>query len=383
MILSRACLIGCIAFCSVVFASSATANDGARSAVAGDMCPDANVLAGIIDQVCWSCLLPVKIAGLGDSPEGSASSNPFCACFDEDLGLPEVGMPIGFFQPARIVSFSATPYCMPSFGSRLSDDVTSLGNAGTADTQSVDDKSFFHYKYWTYPLMSMIQMFTNADCNNTSATTLDLMYFSEVDPLYNSDMLAFLMAPESIVFANAVAQSICTADCATLMAGGEIEQNFFCAGCAGNLYPLTGTSTTSDDDMVRNTELLTTRLLATLHRRGQAWLTMGNHMVSGSCEVQYAPTLPKTQYRSSMLFPVPEAQNTQVSFVDGANSSVGSVNEGNSVQVPNYQDNREVFDQKCCHKLGETTWKWGLNRTRPGNDAFVYLLYQWNDCCLR
>jgi hypothetical protein len=24
-----------------------------------------------------------------------------------------------------------------------------------------------------------------------------------------------------------------------------------------------------------------------------------------------------------------------------------------------------------------------LNRTRPGNDAFVYLLYQWNDCCLR
>ncbi|UJF20229.1 TraU family protein (plasmid) [Vibrio sp. SS-MA-C1-2] len=350
---------------------SATENE-----LAGDMCPDANILSGIIDRMCWSCLLPIRMAGIGDAPTGAAPDSPFCMCFDEALGLPEIGLPIGYFEPSRLVSYSPTPYCMPSLsGSRLSDDITLLGNLGTESTQEMDDKSFMHYKYWIYPIMQIIGMFTNADCPTGPSNTIDLAFFSEVDPLYGNDFLNFLMFPESIVFANPIAQSICTADCAALMAGAEFEQNYFCASCAGNLYPMTGTVTTSDDDAVRNTELLTARLLGVLHRRGQAWLTMGDHRTSGTCEVEYAPMLPKTQYRSSMLYPVPEAQNTTVEMMDGA-SSVGNSTENNSQTTT-------IYDQECCHKLGESTWKWGNNRTRPSKNAYVYLIYQWNDCCLR
>lgn len=330
------------------------------SQMGGDLCPNANILSSIINGICWSCLLPIRLAGVGgsDVPSGAASSSAFCSCLD-DAGLPEIGMPLGFYQPSRIVSFSPTPYCLPSFGTRLSDDNSRAGQ-GRTET-AIDDKetSFFHYKYWIFPVMQMIEMFANADCTYDPMTTLDLAYFSEADPLYTSDMLAFVLAPETAIFANPIATSICTADCATIMAGGSIEANYFCAGCAGNMYPLTGNNQYSDDP-IRGTDLLTTRLLAGLHRKGQALKTMGNHMTSGACEPEYAPMIPKPQYRASMLYPVREASST-----------------------PPFHGNNVPAAGGCCHKLGDSTLKWGNGRLIPGREAFVYLMYSWNDCCLR
>lgn len=327
---------------------------------AGDLCPDANILSTVIDGMCWSCLLPIRLAGIGgDAPNGAASSKPFCMCADE-LGVPEWGIPLGFFQPSRIVSFSPTPYCMPSFGVRLADDNTRAGQGRTETAIDDTETSFFHYKYWVYPVMQMIEMFSNADCTYDGATTLDLAYFSEADPLYQDDLLAFVMFPETVIFANPIATSICTADCAQILAGGEVVENYFCAGCSGNLYPMTGNNQYSDDP-VRGTSLLTTRLMATLHRRGQALLTMGNHMIQDSCEPNYAPMLPKTQYRASMLYPVREASSQPTG---GGESSI-------------------PLSTGCCHKLGDSVLKWGNGRLVPGREAFVYLMYSWNDCCLR
>ncbi|WP_435000202.1 TraU family protein (plasmid) [Vibrio scophthalmi] len=347
--------------------SMAAASDG-KNDMAGDLCPNADILSKTIDGVCWSCLLPIRLAGIGGNPpDGAADSKFMCNCMGRD-GMPEIGMPLGFFQPQRIVSFSPTPYCMPSFGVRLSDDNTRSGQARTSNTHERGETSFYHYKYWQYPLMAMIEMFMNADCTYDSAQTIDLAYFSEADPLYQDDMLAFLMAPESVIFANPVATSICTADCAALMAGGEIEENYFCAGCSGNLYPMTGRTQTNDDP-IRVTSLLTTRLLAMLHRRGQALLTMGDHMIEDSCEPKYAPMLPKTQYRASMLYPKQEAASVDVPMMgDGA----GGTSNGFGAQPDG-----------CCHKLGDSVLKWGNNKLRPGQEAYIYMLYRWNDCCLR
>lgn len=72
---------------------------------AGDLCPDANILSTVIDGMCWSCLLPIRLAGIGgDAPKGAASSKPFCMCADE-LGVPEWGIPLGFFQPSSSYLF--------------------------------------------------------------------------------------------------------------------------------------------------------------------------------------------------------------------------------------------------------------------------------------
>ncbi|MGR5159753.1 TraU family protein [Vibrio owensii] len=358
--------------------------DDPVSDLSGDLCPDANVISGIMDQICWSCLLPIRLAGIGgDKPAGAASDRPFCACLDE-AGLPEIGMPLGFFQPARLLSFSATPYCMPSFGTRLTNDNTRMGIAATEAPVETTQLSFFHYKYWIYPVMAMINMFTNSDCSYDAMASLDLAYFSEADPLYSDDLLSFLLAPESVLFANPVATSICTAECATIMAGGEIEETFFCAGCNGNLYPLTGNVQTNDDP-IRTTSLLTSRVLASLHRRGQARLTMGDHMTSGSCEPEYAPMVPKTQYKVSMLYPVAEARGN-VDGMIGSNESGGATLPGDaSTPAGDGQTQIGAFPSvgNCCHRLGESVLKWALNRNIPGKEHPVYLLYRWNDCCMR
>ncbi|WP_299021316.1 TraU family protein [uncultured Photobacterium sp.] len=357
--------------------ANAMAEDDPVSDLTGDLCPNGNVIAGIIDQMCWSCLLPIRLAGVGgDKPSGSASDRPMCMCLDEG-GVPELGMPVGFYQPSRLISFSATPYCMPSFGARLSDDNSRAGRATTPGSLEKTESSFFHYKYWTYPLMAMINMFVNNDCSYDQLSTMDLAFFSEADPLYQDDMLAFLLAPESIIFANPVATALCTADCAATIAGNEIEEMYFCAGCSGNLYPLTGHVITNDDP-VRTTSLLTTRVMATLHRRGNALLTMGNHMTTGECKPKYAPMLPKTQYRVSMLFPVPEAAGN-VSGLEGAGDTSATDQSGDAQAAPS------SFPTvgRCCHKFGESVMKWGLGRNVPGKEHFVYLLYRWNDCCLR
>lgn len=358
----------------------------------GDLCPNANIAKGIITDICWSCLLPIRLSGIGgEKPAGAASDSAFCLCKDKD-NIPQIGMPLGFFQPSRIVSFSPTPYCMPSFGTRLvnTDPGHLTGVAKTDEPVEVEQTSFFHYKYWTFPLMQMLQMFTNADCSYDTFPAWDLAYFSEADPLYTDDMLSFLLFPESILFANPVALAVCTAECAAIAAGQEVEETFFCAGCNGNLYPMTGTVQTNDNP-VRVTSLLTTRLLGVLHRRGQAMLTMGDHMTSGSCEPNYAPMIPKTQYRVSMLYPVPEARGNVKPIVNSSNSSPEDAGVGGTSPPAGQGDAgngqtsaaRFPLNDKCCHRLGDSIFKWGLQRNIPTKEHFVYLIYRWNDCCLR
>ena len=90
------------------------------------------------------------------------------------------------------------------------------------------------------------------------------------------------------------------------------------------------------------TSLLATRAMAALHRRGLARRTVGDDAV---CRSRIEPFLPKSQYRWSMLHPIPEA---------GAK-----------------------------HVTGASTFLWGEWRNIPavGEDA-VYVLWRWQDCCL-
>lgn len=76
-------------------------------------CEDGKILTGIIDKICWSCVLPMRIMGVGPKPAGAASSKPVCMCNDSN-GVPEIGWQLGYFQPARIEEVVKTPWCSPS-----------------------------------------------------------------------------------------------------------------------------------------------------------------------------------------------------------------------------------------------------------------------------
>jgi conjugal transfer pilus assembly protein TraU len=309
-------------------------------------CPDAKVFgAGLITDICWSCLFPIRIAGVelggqGTAPAG-ASQQKLCVCPDP-LGVPEPGMVMGLWQPARLIEVVRLPYCSPSLGGVFLRRYTRLlgGNKGPANDPT--DAIFYHYHYYAFPLLIMLDLFTDADCNPDGYHDFDLLYLSELDPTWNSDELAFLLNPETAVFANPVALAACVVDGASATAGQPQDSLFWCAGTWGNLYPLTG-NLNWEGSPPRDSSLIATRAVAALHRRGLAWKTMGD---SALCRGHIHPFILKTQYKLSQYYPLAEAN-------------------GN-------------------HWIGQSTFTWGEWRNLPAvGEDFVHILWRWTDCCLR
>ena len=59
-------------------------------------------------------------------------------------------------------------------------------------------------------------------------------------------------------------------------------------------------------NLMRQTSLMTAKVLAALHRRGIAWQTMGDDAM---CRGQINPMIVKEQYKFTMIYPRPETQS--------------------------------------------------------------------------
>ncbi|MGO3785879.1 MAG: TraU family protein [Pseudoalteromonas prydzensis] len=322
----------------------------------GNVCSNANIFSNIISDVCWSCFLPVRLMGVGDKPDGAASDQPFCAC-DDALGIPEFGYQLGYWQPSRLIEHVRTPWCAPALGGvRLQDSLTGLSTGiGSEPKTKNPPMATFQYHYYAYPLFAMLEILYLPSCGG-EYTDFDLMYLSEIDPTWNNDLLAILLSPEAFIFANPIAKAWCAADCGMISAGIYKEGTYGCAGCDGSLYPFTG-NVIDGESGPRVTSLLSQRVLASLHRKGLARKTIGDEAM---CHPEFWPMIPKSQYKLSMLFPVPEA--------DSPNTESGS-----------------AYSRDCCHPLGQSEHVWSTaagGRTIPGKEDYVYLLWRFNDCCI-
>ena len=98
--------------------------------------------------------------------------------------------------------------------------------------------SVWHAHYYVYPLLSWIGALLDLGC--LEGGSLDIAWTSELDPAWLDDELSFLLSPEAALFANLPAQAACAADCAAASAGLPLDPMFWCAGCQGGMYPLTG-----------------------------------------------------------------------------------------------------------------------------------------------
>lgn len=328
---------------------AATALIGSAAAVhASDPgCHNAEVIGPkLITDICWSCIFPLRVAGVPISGPGGtmpdeAVSTPLCFCTD-NLGVPRPGVTTSMWEPARLVEFQRVPGCASALnGVRFPFNRLFQGHHGDA-VYDGGDGSFMHYHYYAFPLLTMLDLYATSGCNPDGYHDFDLMYLSEVDPTWNNDELAFFTNPEAAVVANPAAALACTPDAVSSSAGAPIKQLFWCVGSWGSIYPLSGHHN-GGNGVLRDSSLLTTRVLAALHRRGLARGTMGS---TAMCGGEFKFTLPKTQYKFTLLYPVPET-----------NSS---------------------------HVIGESLLTWGIARTIPavGQDP-VYTIWRWKDCCAR
>ena len=229
-----------------------------------------------ITDVCWECLFPISIgpisigsvSGVLDTPN---PSSPICFCGSP---IPRIGLSLGVWEPARLVDVSRTPWCFPNLGGLTINPGLPAGRGRTGAAGGDGAKgSVWHAHYYMYPLLSWIGVLLDLGCLEGGG--LDIAWASELDPAWLDDELTFLLNPEAALFANLPAQAACAADCAASSVGLPLDPMFWCAGCQGGMYPLTG-NVAAHVGGVQASLLAAQRLLYRLHRAGLAWGTFGS-----------------------------------------------------------------------------------------------------------
>lgn len=314
-----------------------------------NVCPDCKLWSTrLFTDICWSCIFPIVIGGvamgasINEAPSGRAKPPVPFFCLCEDKKGIGIGVPVGFWSPARLVELVRLPYCSPVLaGLRLQITKSRLLGGSNASSDGVNDHIFYNYHYFAFPLLVILELLQMPECNSDGFVDMDLMYLSELDPTWNDDELTFYTNPEVTLFANPFAQAACLGDAAAGLAGTNLDTLFWCAGNWGGLYPFSGNiEQAASRPMVSS--LASAKAIAALHRRGLAWKTMGDDALCGG---YIYPTIPKGQYKMSMFFPVAESEGK--------------------------------------HAIGETPFRWGEWRNMPGYEDFVYIVWRWTDCCVR
>jgi conjugal transfer pilus assembly protein TraU len=294
-----------------------------------------------ITDICWECVFPITLSGVNVTPnerDFSHYNTLFCAC----PGVPpKIGIPITFWEPARMIDVTRHPYKLVGLGG-IQLGKESIKNRGTVSSidESPSHTSFHHVHYYVYPIFSLLALITDFECIETGE--LDLAYMSEFDPLWNDENLQNIFNPEAELFSNPLAQLTCIADC-TLASLNKPEDKFFwCAGCQGSLYPFTG-FVSHHTGLLQSSSLLVHRCLAKLHRVG----VVKGYNEEDFCAPRIMPIIKKSQYKTQIVRPIPQTTG-------------------------------------ACHALGKSDQEWGIGKTYPvkGEDDFVYLIWIKKQCCL-
>ena len=298
-----------------------------------------------ISDVCWECLFPISIgpisigsvSGVLDTPN---PSSPICFCGSP---IPRIGLSLGVWEPARLVDVSRTPWCFPNLGGLTINPGLPAGRGRTGAAGGDGAKgSVWHAHYYMYPLLSWIGVLLDLGCLEGGG--LDIAWASELDPAWLDDELTFLLNPEAALFANLPAQAACAADCAASSVGLPLDPLFWCAGCQGGMYPLTG-NVAAHVGGVQASLLAAQRLLYRLHRAGLAWGTFGSGALCGRYPM---PVMKKSQYRWQMTQPVPA-----------------------------------VDPFTGCNPTGRSSVLWETLRELPvAGENFGFLLWKKRNCCL-
>lgn len=303
-----------------------------------------------ITDVCWECMLPITIGAAQVVPSVTALPDtinwpsPVCVCPTPDFPFIRIGLAVGFWEPFALAETVREPYCFVSLNGLSLPNVSlaPYGTGGNIKDYGKVKNSFYQVHWFQYPLLSLLKLFTNPFCK--SWIDIDLAYMTELDPLWNNDELSNILTPEVVLFANPITQVSCVADCIAASVYLPLNAMFWCAGCSGSMYPLTG-NVGAHYGLIQAAELLTERVTFRLHRAFLLPLT--STPVAGCFSVP-APVIVKDQYRTSVAYPIPQ--------------TVGPT---------------------CCQPYGRTTSIHQGGREFPyaGEDA-VNLIFRKRNCCL-
>lgn len=339
-------LIGLV-LCLTLGCMLATASEG--WAQSDPVCGIKGKMFNPLADVDWSSLFPIKLGetsitpgmGYGDYEASGLAQLPLCCCYvpNPTVALSRLGLRVKFWEPLGLIEVTRAPFCSPSFGGM------SLGTSGNLGHGiSARGKAFFNTHYIKYPIFGMLQLFTDLVCLDISS--FDVGWLSEVDPAWADDELALVIHnPEAILFANPVAITACGLDCGFQNLSWVAPTNpydllFWCAGCVGGAYPLTG-HTTTRRSIAADSQLIASRLIFLLNRVALLMQNIGS-------ETWCPHYLPTGQWRKSHYRLQPALPYLRPSTAIGTNNPITEV-----------------------------------GRTIPAvGEDYVFVLWQKRDCCL-
>jgi conjugal transfer pilus assembly protein TraU len=295
-----------------------------------------------ITDICWSCIFPISLGAIPLLSDGQADTpnpaSPVCYCPPY-----RVGLSIGFWEPVRLVDVTRTPFCMVGLGGIQLDPGVYAPRGAQVAHDSQTRNSFYQVHWYAHPILKLLEVLLDFPCLEKGS--LDLVYLTEVDPLWADDELTAIIHPEVVLFANPIAKAACAVDCIAATAHLPIPFLFWCAGCQGSIYPMDGHVTTHIGG-VQASMLLTQRMAAKMHRQLVTWSGAG---AAGLCGYYPQPIMDKSQYKTQMVYPIPNTRK------DGGT---------------------------CCQPFGRSTIVWGAGKEFPvtGED-FAYQIFRKRNCC--
>lgn len=297
-------------------------------------------LVNPISDVCWECLFPITVAGVNTTPNHPdfvKYKKRICSC----AGVPpKIGIPVSFWEPLRLIDVTRHAYRLVGLGGIQVGEETvknrgSVGIIGDGPSQN----SFYQVHVYYFPVIALLGLFGDFACLDRG--DIEVPYMSELDPTWKDDRLAIIFNPEAALFGNPLAQTACVADCLASSSDHPKDELFWCAGCHGSLYPLTGT-VAHHCNSLQATSLLLHRAVAKMHKLS---LIKGFDK-NDFCDARYMPIIKKTLYKTQLVFPVAHTKGK-------------------------------------CPALGKSDLLWGRGKPLPIDDeSFCYLLWSKKQCCL-
>lgn len=299
-----------------------------------------------VTDVNWTDAFPITVMGVKAGPNRNPPTMfapPVCVC-PSSIGIPMPGIGVTYWEPAYLAEVERTPGCLstmggvqvlPQYASEQSE-----GNWSGASGTKLDEGNRMQVHWYSYPLFSMMNLFTSLICKNSSG--FDLQFMTEPDPLWQQDAWGTLLSPEGILFASLPAQAACAIDAGAASTGFSLDHMFWCAGTWGSLYPLTGTVASTYSPFQTNAMALS-KYIARSHQFGLLWQTIGPSAV---CFSHPNPIWAKGQYRFNQVYPWPRK---------GPALNIG--NPGLLLQPP--------------------------AANAPGYESSAFVVWQGKQCCLR
>ncbi len=164
-----------------------------------------------ITDVCWDCLFPIHFAGQNITPgkkDFVSYGSPLCACKGTP---PKAGVPLAYWQPTYLVDVTRHPYNMVALGGIQAAKSTPKNMGSVSYSKNGLNSSFYHVHLYKFPIIALLNLFDGFDCVDKG--DIDLLYMSELDPLWGDETLALLNNAEAGLFANQAASLACIADC--------------------------------------------------------------------------------------------------------------------------------------------------------------------------